>query len=263
MLENGNQGRLAHRADETLATARDRDVDKTDRTDHFGNRGVIENLDELHRPGKNAERLAERPRQSRVGTDRLFPAAENNGVAGLQAKCGRIDQNVRARLENDGDDSERFAHLPDADSARALARPYRLADRIGERGDIFDTLDHRIKTRGRKGKAVGHRGGKSGCRGGFHVLGVRRVNLVPVGAKLRGDGAERGVLLFRREFSKFGGRGARGGGERTDRFLNSRCLHKKSPQRALPGKNVPISRPAASCESVDLRPLAMYVSMPL
>ena len=45
VLEDGNERGFAHRADETLAAARNRHVDESDRTDHLRDRRVIEDLD--------------------------------------------------------------------------------------------------------------------------------------------------------------------------------------------------------------------------
>ena len=52
VLEDGNERRLAHRTDEPLASARNRDIDKPHRPHHLRDRRMIENLDELHGLGK-------------------------------------------------------------------------------------------------------------------------------------------------------------------------------------------------------------------
>ena len=156
VLENRNERGLAHRADEPFAAARNRDVDETHGADELGDRGVVGRLDKLH--GVANASIADGGGKGLVRLYRLLAAAQDHGIAGLQAKRSRVDEDVRARLEDNRDHAERHAHLADLYPARALARPDRLSYGIGQGRDMPDAGNHRPEPRGRERQAVEHRG---------------------------------------------------------------------------------------------------------
>ena len=147
VLEDGNERRLAHRANEPLAAARNRDVNKPHGTDELCYRRVVKRLDKLH--GVANASIADGGGKGLVGLYRLLAAAQDHCVASLEAERSRVDEDVRARLEDDRNHSERHAHLADLYPARTLSSPNRLPYGIWQSRDMPDAGDHRIKPRRR------------------------------------------------------------------------------------------------------------------
>ena len=79
-------------------------------------------------------------RERRARVEGLRAAAQDDGVAGLDAQPRRVARHVRARLVDDRDDAERHAHPADAQPVRAHGHPGDLADRVGQRGDLAQPL---------------------------------------------------------------------------------------------------------------------------
>ncbi len=100
-------GRLAHDGlDEVGTAARDDEIDAAARC-HQGSRGVVPALDKVgHRIGRESLRrkgVAQGLDDRLVGLARRGPAAENDGVARLQAEARGVDRDVGARLVDHAD----------------------------------------------------------------------------------------------------------------------------------------------------------------
>ena len=67
-------------------------------------------------------------------------AAQDGGVAGLQAEDGAVDGDVGARLVDDADDADRHAEFAEAQAVGARDVFQDIPDRIGQGNDLADGL---------------------------------------------------------------------------------------------------------------------------
>ena len=70
-----------------------------------------------------------------------------------------------------------------------------FADRIGQRGDLFDTFGHAVDTLFGQGKTVEHGAFESGGAGGGQIFLVGGDQRGLVATDGGGDGEQRGILL--------------------------------------------------------------------
>ena len=103
----------------------------------------------------------------------LGTAAQDGGVAGLQAQRARIAGHVGPALVDDADDAERHAHARDVEAVGP--RPLRDggADGIGQRGDVLDAARHGLDALLVERQPVEHGAGQA--------LGARRLHVARVG----------------------------------------------------------------------------------
>ena len=92
----------------------------------------------------------------RIGAEGFAPAAQNNGVAGLQREDGRVGGDVRPTFVDDGDDTEGDGGLLDHEPVWTLHTAEHLALWIGQRGDFADALGHAGDALRRQGEPVKH-----------------------------------------------------------------------------------------------------------
>ena len=96
-----------------------------------------------------ADGVAQHPHQGGVRGVRGGRAAQQDGVAGLQAERGGVDRDVGAGLVDDPDDAERDADLAQVDAVGQGRAAHDLADRVGQRGHVPDVGgDGRAPARG-------------------------------------------------------------------------------------------------------------------
>ena len=129
------------------------------------------------------------------GVDRLGAAAQDGRVAGLQAQAGGVDGHVRPRLVDDPDHAQRHAHLADLDARGHIAHVADLADRVGQRGDLAQALDHVVDARRGQRQAVQHRRLQAIGAAGGEVLLVGVGQLRAGGVQRIGRGQQGAVLL--------------------------------------------------------------------
>ena len=99
MLEHGDGRILDHCTDEALAAAGDDQVDVLVELEQLRNQDPVGGLHQLH--GRRvdvrlAQGFSDERRNGLVGMDRLFAAAEDDGVAALEAQRGRVAGDVDA-----------------------------------------------------------------------------------------------------------------------------------------------------------------------
>jgi hypothetical protein len=108
-----------------------------------GERGAIGGGNELDRIGGQlgvGERLLHQRGERTVGVEALAAAAEDAGVAGLQAEDGAVDGDVGARLVDDADDADGHAYLAESQAVGARDVFEDIPDRIGQGNDLADGL---------------------------------------------------------------------------------------------------------------------------
>ena len=135
------------------------------------------------------------------GVDRAEPsgdfgtAAQDRGIAGLEAQRAGIRRHIGAALIDHADDAERHAHALDAHAIGPPPRRQDGADRIFELADDIEAVRHGLDPRRIEGQTV-----EEGCRraGGFglgQVLPIGRKDCGLRAADRLGHGGERPVLL--------------------------------------------------------------------
>ena len=87
---------------------------------------------------------------------RLLAAAEDAGVAALDGECGGVAGDVGTALIDDGDDAHRHGGLFDEEAVGPLDAAQHPAHRVGQGGDVPDTLGHRRDALGRQSEAIQH-----------------------------------------------------------------------------------------------------------
>src|SRR5690606_38025126 len=150
VLDHRHGGIAADALDQALAAARDDDIDKFGHADQRPYGGTISGFDYLHGSGwqfglGQAQLDAAGNRLVRV--DRLGAAAQDGGVARLQAKAGGVDGHVGPRLVDDPYHAQRYAHAADLDAGRQIAHVADLADWVRQRRDLAQAFDHVVDTR--------------------------------------------------------------------------------------------------------------------
>ena len=166
--EHGHAGVLEQELLEPLAAARDDDV--------AGARGRRRSRPARRaspRAGSTASSgspAATRPsRTQRSSTAfvraRARRAAQQAGVAALEAQAGHVDGDVRARLVDDEQHAERHAHLLHVEPVRQPPAADDLADGIVERGDRAHRVAQLEHALGVERQAVEQRARLAGARG--------------------------------------------------------------------------------------------------
>ena len=131
--------------DQALAAARHDHVDRAvEAGQHRADRGAVAGRHELDRRRPAGRRLGQALDQAAVDragrAERVGAAAQDRGVAGLEAERAGVGGDVRAALVDDADDAERRAHALDVEAVRAVPGGDDRADRIGQGGDLLDAL---------------------------------------------------------------------------------------------------------------------------
>ena len=154
---------------------------------------MVRGLHELGRVFGKAgllQRLLEHGSEVAVGVDGLAAAAQDDGVAGLEAENGRVDGDVGAGLVDHGNDAERHAHLADEQAVGALPLAVHGADGIGHVGHVDAGLVHLLDNGRREGQAVEAGRVEAELAGLLHVLGVDGNDVLPVLHEQPGQGVE-------------------------------------------------------------------------
>ena len=128
-------------------------------------------------------------RQRPVGVESLGAAAQDDGVAGLEAQPGGIHGHVRARLVDDADHPQRDPHARDLEPVRPDPARTEAAHGVGQLGDLAQPAGHGGDGGLRDGEAVDQGGRKSRAPGGLHVLLIFSPNGVRLPHDLIGHSA--------------------------------------------------------------------------
>ena len=141
----GHPGLSAHATHELCASTWNDEVEVFRHTQHLAHERAVGRLDELHRvfrdPGAR-NRVPRDLRKDAVGAYRLFPTAQDHGVARLEAEGRNVDGNVRAALIDDADYSERDAALLHLKAIGKRGRVEGFLRRIGEFRDPSHVVGH-------------------------------------------------------------------------------------------------------------------------
>jgi hypothetical protein len=109
---------------------------------------------------------------SRARSRALGAAAQDRGVAALQAQRRCVRRDVRPALVNDADDAERHAHARDLEAVRPLPLRDDLPDGIVERRYGLEARSSRLDAFVVERQSIDHRGGQAARLGVGDILGV-------------------------------------------------------------------------------------------
>ncbi len=130
-----------------MTTTRDQTIDGVEL--HQLDRGIVSDvLDEHHAiAGKSGlgRRIAQHFDDRDVRPERARGAAQERGVARLQADAGGVARDVRPVLVDDRDDAQRHAHPLDLEAVRPLPAVEHLAHRVGQASDVAQPFRHRLE----------------------------------------------------------------------------------------------------------------------
>ena len=133
-----------------------------------------------------------------AGTKTVGAAAQDDGIAGLQAQHAGIGGDIGTAFENHRDDAERHPHPFDGHAIRALPALGYGADRILDRAHGGNPIGHRVDARRRQRQPIDEGRALAGGARLRDILGVGGEN----GGRLAANGAldrfQRLVLLRRR-----------------------------------------------------------------
>ncbi len=122
-----------------------------------------------------------------IRVDRFLAAAQDGGVAGLEAEDRGVDGDVGARLKNDRDDADGDADLRDFNSVGAFPLGHLLAEGLGQGAHLAHAGDHGGERFFRDAEPVDHRLGQARFLGGGDVLRIGSENVRGVLLQLHGD----------------------------------------------------------------------------
>ena len=128
------------------------------------------------------------------GAEGIRAAAQDRGIARLEAERAGIGGDVRAALEDDADDAERRAHALDMESVRPVPCGHDAAHRVGEAGDRLQPFRHRLDARLGERQPVDEGGAAAGLSHVGDVMSVLGEDGGGVLAQRAGCGDERPVL---------------------------------------------------------------------
>ena len=143
----------------------------------------------------DGHRVAEHRDDRGVARPGAGAAAQEHGVAGLQADAGGVGGHVGTGLVDHPDHAERHPHLAQLEPVGERAAADHLADRVGQPGDVAQPLGHRGQPVGGQPEPVDDvRRGAAGL-GALDVLGVGGQDLLLAVEQRVGHREEGGVLL--------------------------------------------------------------------
>ncbi len=169
--------------------------------EHHADGGAVAGGDDLDGLGGEVRRTQSLDKAAvdcRRGAEGIGAAAQDRGIARLEAERAGVGGDVRPALEDDADDAERRAHALDVEAVGTIPFGDDGVDRVGQGGDLPEPFRHR------RDALVGERqpvdeGGVAALL--LHVGDVVRVlgeDRRGVCAQRRGGGGEGTVLGFGR-----------------------------------------------------------------
>ena len=196
-LDDGHRGLLDDGPDEPGAAARDEDVDEAAGPHERGGprpAGGVDGGDQVSRQGGVGQGPAQDVHNGGVGLLGGAPAAQHDGVAGLQGQGGHVDGHVGARLVDHAHHAQGNAHAAHPQAVGQGAAVDDLADRVGQARDLAQGVGDGPDALGRQGQAVD--------QARSHARGAGALQVGPVGGQdargrlheMVGHGAQPGVL---------------------------------------------------------------------
>ena len=163
--------------------------------------------------GTQARVQAGRDRPARM--EALATAAQDGGVARLQAQSTRVGGHVGPALVDDADDTQRHRDPRDVEAVRARPACHLAAHRVVEPGDHLEAVGHGVDPLPVERQAIEHRGIQAARACRIEIVRVGVDDGVGIGAQT-GRRREQGTVFLR----------PRGGGE-DQRGRPGGCPHRR------------------------------------
>ena len=177
MPDHGHARFLLHARHQALAAARHDHVDVfRHRRQQVTDGGAIGGRHQLNARGRQPGGLQpfdQAGMDGAAGMHALGAAAQDGGIAGLQAQRTGIAGHVGPALVDDADDAQRHAHARDVEAVGPRPLRDRGADRIGQRGDLFDAARHALDALCVERQAIEHGARQALGARGIHVARIR------------------------------------------------------------------------------------------
>ena len=179
---------------QSLAAARNDQVDQPGRRQHRADRGTILHRHQLHRVLRRA--ALDQPAhqcgvQRPVRMDRLASPTQHTGIARAQAQHGSVDGHIGAAFVDDPDQPDRHPDLIEHQPIGALDPRNDRANRIGQRGNLLDRDSNRLQPRGIERKPIKHRGAEPIGPPGHKVARIGGQNGPRIGPQCGSGSAQR------------------------------------------------------------------------
>ena len=174
-LDDRHGGVLHHELDEPGAAAGDDDVDLLVEVEHLAHHGAIRRVHEADGALRHAGLSAGRQHglhQGGVGAQGLAAAAQDGGVAGLEAEGGHVHRDVGARLVDDANHAQGRPALAHLHAVGTRLHLEGLAHGVWQGDEGMKTLDDAVQARRRQGQAIQHGRGHAAGASGLHVLAI-------------------------------------------------------------------------------------------
>ena len=140
MLDDRHLGLGGDAANQPLAAARNRQVDVLGHRQKLADRRAIGRAHQLHGIGRQADfvgRLGQQLDDRLAGVHRFLAAAQDHGVARLDANRRRVGRHVRPRFVDEKHDAQRHADLVDPQAVGPDRRAMTSPIGSGKLGDLF------------------------------------------------------------------------------------------------------------------------------
>ena len=155
--------RLAlHALDQRLAPARHDQIEQAGRRQHRRDIGAVGVRRDLHagfRQARGAQPRHERRIDRRGAAHAFRSAAQDHGIARLQADAGGVGADVGPAFVDHADDADRRGDALNAQTVRSRPVGERAPERIGQQCDVFQSLGHRIDAGRVQREAIAECGG--------------------------------------------------------------------------------------------------------
>ena len=173
--EDGDAALRLHALDQRAAAAGDDDVDQALHAQEVADGGAVGGGDELDRGRRQASRLEaalEAGDDGARGVEALRAAAQDAGIAGLEAQGTGVGRHVGAALVDDADHAQRHRDPGDVEAVGARPAGELAADGVRQIGDRGETVRHRGDTLAVEAQTVEQGRGQALRFRGLHVGGV-------------------------------------------------------------------------------------------
>ena len=202
MSEDGHARVFLHALHQALAAARHDHVHiAAEALEHLAHRRPVAGGDQRDRcvgQASGAQTLHKAGVDDARGMETVGAAAQDGGVARLEAERARIRRHIGAAFVDDADDAQRGRHALDPEAIGPLVGGQHPPHGIGQGCDVFQPLGHGLDPGFGQQETV--KIGLAGVGGGsrLHVAGVGLQHILHRGAQQARRRHERGVLALAR-----------------------------------------------------------------
>ena len=145
VLDDGNLALFHDRANQAFATAGDDEVETVVALQKHAHEIVARFGHELHGvlvDAVSGKRFVEDTSEALCGVERFLAAAQDHGIASLEAEASAVDGHVGAAFENEKYGADRHGDTANLDTILEFAAFEHLVQRVSKGGNFFGSLGH-------------------------------------------------------------------------------------------------------------------------